>query len=61
MKNNHTEKDSRTRRPLEGDCTPLSTPSLRRYKLKDLLAAMQGELPRVVDWDAMKTVGKEVL
>ena len=46
---------------LEGARMTVSAPRQHRYKLKELLAEMPGDLPRVEGWDVMGPAGNEVL
>lgn len=45
---------------LLGRKMTVEAPIRPRYKLSDLMAEMQEELPRVEGWDEIPTVGKEV-
>ena len=44
---------------LEGARMTINATRKHRYKLKDLLAEMPGELPRVEGWDEVQPAGKE--
>ena len=59
IEQNQLQEGSQVTLLLEGERMTISAPRRRRYKLEDLLAEMQGKLPRVEGWDDMKPVGKE--
>ena len=61
IEQNQLQEGSKVDLLLEGARMTVSASRKRRYKLKDLLSEMPGELPRVEGWDAMRRAGKESL
>lgn len=61
IEQNQLQEGTKVELLLEGARMTVSVPRKHRYKLKELLAQMPRELPRVQGWDAMKPAGKEVL
>ena len=59
IQQNRLQDGSKVDLLLEGARMTVSATRKGRYKLKDLLAEMPGELPRIEGWDEMKPVGRE--